>query len=412
MTLLLLIFLLAFVLDVQGIEVRGFGPNAFIAETVQGNFAVPNKDSTIADFLKRCGQWEYNSIKLVREILARQRTLIQSAGEDGDESYDYIIFDIGANLGTWSIPLSFLPHAKVYAFEPQRYMVQYLRASVLLNGVRNVLPVYSAVSNETGHITINDIPANPHAAITNGLINYGGLSLLSDLTNPSFRVHFGQSAVPTITLDAFRQHTLRGACPRFLKLDIEMYEVYAFIGARQLLRECRPVVFMESHCTALNKPMFLLLHSMGYQLYWVVHPLLDTEILARYNATINYEAIKDWSDFYFNMMIFGSLNLLALPKQYTSPVTGKTVSAHSIAEPFLNQSLYPVRIGNGRMDSDVADANIHYCLDGLRCGRYYFIHEHGNPNKDRDYVDGDCGPDHTLNSFLTEYWKHYTFAMK
>ncbi|RYG97747.1 FkbM family methyltransferase, partial [archaeon] len=325
-TVCFIICIILFVLVAHGREVRRFGPNAFIVDATQGSFVLPDSDSIIADYLKRFGQWEYSSISLVREVLKqyssislvrevlKQYGLCDQADVDVDDT-DNIILDIGANLGTWSIPLSSLPRAKVYAFEPQRYMMQHLRASLLLNNVSNVFPIYSAVSNVSGHITINDIPVTP-SSISGGAANFGALSLLGQLTDHSIRDRVPHSIVPTITLDDFRLDVLQGACPRFLKLDIELYEVYAFIGARQLLRECKPIIFMESHCTALNKSMFLLLHSLGYELYWVVKPLFDTDILNQINVRLVVDDMLQWTEAEFNQLYFGSLNVLALPKTY------------------------------------------------------------------------------------------------
>ena len=71
------------------------------------------------------------------------------------------VIDIGANIGTTAISLSRSvgESGKVFAFEPQQIISQFLSANVLLNNIKNIEVYTLAVSSKSGwvYLDTNDL---------------------------------------------------------------------------------------------------------------------------------------------------------------------------------------------------------------------------------------------------------------
>ena len=66
-----------------------------------------------------------------------------------------MVLDIGANLGTFCIPLARkIPKLKFHAFEPQRIINYQLCANVVINGLDNVYTYELALSNEDTYVEL------------------------------------------------------------------------------------------------------------------------------------------------------------------------------------------------------------------------------------------------------------------
>lgn len=68
--------------------------------------------------------------------------------EEGD-----VIVDIGAHIGTFSVPLATNNPVTVFAVEPDRINSKYLKANIQINGLDNrVIPVQKAISSAFGQL--------------------------------------------------------------------------------------------------------------------------------------------------------------------------------------------------------------------------------------------------------------------
>jgi FkbM family methyltransferase len=68
---------------------------------------------------------------------------------------DGLVLDIGANLGTFCVPLAQkIPQLKFHAFEPQRIVSYQLCANVVINSLENVYVYELALSNENASIDL------------------------------------------------------------------------------------------------------------------------------------------------------------------------------------------------------------------------------------------------------------------
>lgn len=141
-----------------------------------------------------------------------------------------IALDIGANIGWYSVLLDRLASrgASVLAFEPDPLNFRLLQENLALNATTKVEAVQNAVAdvNSTMRLYLYDTK------------NLGRHSLLP--------INQGQFVeVKTIAIDAFLAE--RGCRPeqvKFIKMDVEGYELFVLKGMPQLLQTV-PLIFME-----------------------------------------------------------------------------------------------------------------------------------------------------------------------
>ncbi|MFQ5635940.1 MAG: FkbM family methyltransferase, partial [Gammaproteobacteria bacterium] len=153
-------------------------------------------------------------------LLARQLTF-----EAGD-----VIVDVGANIGWYSVLLDRLaPNGvDILAFEPDPLNFRLLTENLRLNGARSVLAVRKALADREGVMRLHLHDSS----------NLGRHSLLELQDGASVDVE-------TTTLHRYwAQQGLGERTPRFIKIDIEGYELQALRGAGDLLARC-PAVLCE-----------------------------------------------------------------------------------------------------------------------------------------------------------------------
>ena len=138
----------------------------------------------------------------------------------------FVACDIGANIGTYTVPLSRLvgPTGRVVAFEPNRPTFACLRHNVRQNGLNNVIALRAAAGPHPGR-----------AALVVTDTNYGEVHLA-----PGDHVE-NQASVTVTTVDA---EISRLGLERvdFIKLDVEGFELAALRGARETLTRARTLV--------------------------------------------------------------------------------------------------------------------------------------------------------------------------
>jgi FkbM family methyltransferase len=144
---------------------------------------------------------------------------------DGD-----VVVDIGANMGWYSLLAERQARGivDVLAFEPDPDNYALLTENLALNGARRVTPLQLAVSSAPGTVTLHRYRDT----------NLGRHSVLP--------INDGESVeVPAVTLDGFwAERGLGERVPRFIKIDVEGYELVALRGARAVLARC-PLLLAE-----------------------------------------------------------------------------------------------------------------------------------------------------------------------
>jgi FkbM family methyltransferase len=144
-----------------------------------------------------------------------------------------IIFDIGANVGLYSLLASWAnPQSQVYAFEPTLEVATILQANIDLNSMENISVERVAVgdSERTGFL---------HFCAGSDGSNEGMNYVSRDRKDES------DLPVDVVSLDSYCQS--QGIeCIDLMKMDIEGGEYEALLGARQLLqKQAIGCVFLE-----------------------------------------------------------------------------------------------------------------------------------------------------------------------
>ncbi len=141
-----------------------------------------------------------------------------------------VVLDIGANIGWYSLLLGQqVPDGvDIFAFEPDPLNFGLLQYNLNLNQVTRVTAIQKALAEEEGVQQLYR-----HASS-----NLGRHSLLQLQSGESVEVN-------TTSLDSFWEaQGLGSRTPRFIKIDIEGYELLALRGARQILERC-PALLCE-----------------------------------------------------------------------------------------------------------------------------------------------------------------------
>lgn len=141
-----------------------------------------------------------------------------------------IIFDIGANIGWYSVHLSKkLPNSVIYAFEPIPEIFAQLRRNVELNQVVNIFLHNLALSDKIQTLTFFYTPTATGASSSVNITGGGDLQKLECQTN---------------TIDHFVK--IRNIAKiDFIKCDVEGAEYFVFKGGVETISKHLPMVFTE-----------------------------------------------------------------------------------------------------------------------------------------------------------------------
>jgi len=155
-----------------------------------------------------------------------------------------VVFDIGANVGIYTILSSVLcgNSGRVFAFEPDPYNIKYLEDHVALNNLKNVSIEKYAVSNSSGRLFFQDTGDHCNSHISEK----------------------GQIEVEAITLDdfVFKKNNLP---PNYLKIDVEGAENLVLEGAQKTLSEHGPEIFLATHGFEIDQKCREQLNKLNYQ---------------------------------------------------------------------------------------------------------------------------------------------------
>lgn len=176
-----------------------------------------------------------------------------------------IVFDLGAHVGFYTLLASTLvgSKGKVFTFEPMPANLFYLKEHLRINRITNVTVIEAAVSNCSGVTYFEE----------------GSSSFEGRISSQ------GTLQVKTVSLDELID---RGEIPTpdYIKIDVEGAEMQVFSGAKSLLMNARPTIFLATHGNDVHQQCCEFLTSLGYQLQPIGGKSLEQsdEILAYYKS--------------------------------------------------------------------------------------------------------------------------------
>lgn len=222
-----------------------------IVQTKHGLMMVRQGSDLISNYLVQKGEYEWHVVDICRLLAGRH-----------DNGY---VLDIGANMGTVTVPLAkLLPKYTIRAFEPQRAVYYQLCGNVALNDIDNVEVRQLAVGSESRHIYL-DMPDYK----TNN--NIGAWSMDPEVREKSPEGRAGGAMQP---VKMERLDDMHFSEPiRLIKIDVEGMELDVLRGAFYLLDHHKypPLVYESWECYDWFKPRAEELEahvmSLGYKTY-------------------------------------------------------------------------------------------------------------------------------------------------
>lgn len=157
-----------------------------------------------------------------------------------------IVFDIGGHVGFYTLLSSELvgSNGRVFVFEPVTRNLFYLKKHLRLNHAKNVVVVEAAVSDKSGLVSFDEGPnsSTGHIVATNGRLQVKAVAL-DELISAG--------EIPT---------------PDYMKIDIEGAEALALEGAKSMLAEFHPTIFLATHGYDIHQECCRFLNSLDYEL--------------------------------------------------------------------------------------------------------------------------------------------------
>lgn len=161
------------------------------------------------------------------------------------------IAEVGANIGNHAVFYAqHLSPSKIYPVEPNPVAIDLLLENIACNGIEDLIDT-RGIGFGAGRT------AGTFTASTENADNLGATSLLAD----------DQGTLKVLPLDEL----LAGVRIDFMKMDVEGMEIEALEGAAQLIRDSRPVIWVEVLKKNVMPFMRKWLPANGYRIADTVH---------------------------------------------------------------------------------------------------------------------------------------------
>ena len=201
-----------------------------------GQFIFFKNDDPIGACLQHYGEWAQPEFEFFDLFLKE----------------DSCVIDVGANIGTHSVYFANkCPRGSIISIEPQVFIFNLLATNLTINQCFNAFPIHAAVSGKEGKMQLENI--NPFVG---DKVNYGEFNVNKKANRGMF--------TNVITLDSL---TNLGKFD-LIKLDVEGHEVQVLSGAKKIIKEHKPILYIEYNSKFNNDELFDAISSMGYIMYW------------------------------------------------------------------------------------------------------------------------------------------------
>jgi FkbM family methyltransferase len=238
-------------------------------------------------FLKQTRINDYNIIVFLNDAIGRQIYGLKKYEKENSDFLmklikdDWIIFDIGANIGYYTLLFSQLaPQGKIFSFEPNKKIFNLLNLNITLNDFKNVVTSNLALSNFNGY---NEFVITQDS----------GFSSFKDTGRISIN---NKIQVKTFKLDDYT-HEYRIKKIDFIKMDVEGAEGLVIEVAREILENIKPkLMFIEINKKNLQtfnntaEALIDLIISFGYHPFYLFKDKL---------AKFTFDKIKEDQNLYF-----------------------------------------------------------------------------------------------------------------
>ncbi|CAN5861512.1 hypothetical protein BH23ACT5_BH23ACT5_01780 [soil metagenome] len=160
-----------------------------------------------------------------------------------------IVYDIGANIGLFSLLGAALSESAIVAFEPDPTLIEIARHLVEINGLTGIEFEQLGLSDAEGRFPFY---LSSKGDSSNSLIE-------------GFRTARETIQVTTRTLDSYRDRQT----PGLIKLDVESAEPLVLAGGRRLFEECRPWLICELLGPKTDQAITAFFSDLGYHWFQI-----------------------------------------------------------------------------------------------------------------------------------------------
>tara|TARA_X000000950_G_scaffold289477_1_gene413956 strand:+ start:1344 stop:2198 length:855 start_codon:yes stop_codon:yes gene_type:complete len=168
-------------------------------------------------------------------------------------------FDIGAHIGivTLAISRNIKKNGVVFAFEPSKVNLNFLRYHIACNNLKNIKVIDKLVSSSDNKKSI--FFESKEASGMNSIISINKKDITKKIITQS------------TTLDIFCNSN--NVYPDIIKVDIEGSEIEMLRGAKKILKKYKPLIFLSYHPYHIkklgyqNSLIFDILTKLNYKIY-------------------------------------------------------------------------------------------------------------------------------------------------
>ena len=168
--------------------------------------------------------------------VTRMFSFLNSIGLDNSS----VIFDIGANIGMFSLSYASLyKSSKIFSFEPVSSIFKELKNNINLNlNLKKQIQTFNfGLSIENIDMSLSIPSAKQHHRYANDEINCGLYSVHGSGKN--------QVNAKFITMDNFMTGENSPNSVDFIKIDVEGHEFEVLKGGERTISKFKPIIFME-----------------------------------------------------------------------------------------------------------------------------------------------------------------------
>jgi FkbM family methyltransferase len=148
-----------------------------------------------------------------------------------------VIFDIGSNIGFYSIYLSKIAkNSKIYSVEPYEINLAKQKMNIALNKAENIVIIDKALGDKEDTIKFYVPKSSTATAVASTNINFTGYWHKS-----MNEVDINQTTLDNL-VEKYKLETVD-----FIKLDVENYEYQVLLGAIKTIKRFKPSFLIEIH---------------------------------------------------------------------------------------------------------------------------------------------------------------------